>query len=1246
MRSVLARKSLVIVLTGLLAAVLPLAAHAVERIVFEENAGHEEISLAVSTPSMAVIDYRMQSLTLDEVEFGGETFTSLSLSGLALPNDEGAPNLPGFGRTIAIPVGSTPRLEVITRGTRVISGVDILPAPDIPLESSDEPLRYVKDPAIYEQDAPYPTEPIRLSDPMRMRGVDVVTVGVTPFEYNPVTRELTVYTDVSVRVSFEGGTGIFGDERLRSRHWEPILRANLVNYDQLPEVEFRTPNTRDTEYEYVIVCPDDPVYTAWADSLVAWRTYQGIDTGVVTLTETGATSASIEAWVNNAYNTWATPPAAILFLGDYVSNGGTTGITSPIYGSYCISDNIYADVDGDHLPDIVTARMTARTALELRQLVLKAIEYERDPPTNPGFYQNPIMACGWQTERWFTICTEIVYGFLANEHGKTPVREYAIYSGTPGTVWSTSENTDMLVDYFGPNGLGYIPATPAHLTDWGGNATRLNSDINSGAFILQHRDHGSTSGWGEPDYGIDDLASLTNDDHTFVFSINCLTGQFDLSGSCFAEAFHRMEHGALGLIAATQSSYSFVNDAYVFGTYDCMWPEFDPGYPSKQRETGPEDLRPAFANASGKYYLQASSWPWNTGDKEVTYYLFHMHGDAFTTLYSEVPQALTVTHDAAMTIGVPSFVVTADAGSVIALTVDGEIIGTAYGTGSPLSVPIEPQTVPGTMRVTVTKTNHYRYSSDVAIIPPSGAYCIHESETLDDDAVGGSNGNDDGLAGAGETIEFVIQLENVGVDTAYGVSAVLRSQSEYATIVDSLSGYGDIPDGATAPSQLSYVVTIDPSCPDGQSVGFEVEAFDGVDVWQSYFSVPVVAPVLSIYDVLADDSPGGGNGNGCLEAGETVGITVEVANDGSVRSPSISATLSSADPYVIVHEAGAGLPFLNAGTHAPLGDDFVVAILPGCPDYYVIDFDLTVTDGWGYSVVEAFSLMTGGGNFADDIESGEGNWTHTNATTGFIDQWHIETNRYNSAGHSWKFGGTGSNVYGNSADGVLVMPTVCVGNDAEFSFWHWLAAEEEDATWAWDGCLVEYSIDDGATWLTLTPDGGYSHLKNDNPANPLPQGTPCWSGSFSWREETFDLSAFAGESMSIRFRFASDGYVTEEGWYVDDIAFTSSGGSATSVDEPDGLPARFALGQNVPNPFNPVTVVSYAVPERAHVLIEVYSVAGRLVRTLVDGEQDPGVMSVVWDGTDDAGRRTASGVYFCRMRSERFDDAVKMVLLK
>jgi len=353
----------------------------------------------------------------------------------------------------------------------------------------------------------------------------------------------------------------------------------------------------------------------------------------------GNTATAIENFIDDAYATWAVPPVAVLLLGDYGVSGNT--VVSPIWDGYCVSDNIYADVTNNDMPDVIFARMTAQNETHLETMITKVINYETDPPTNPDFYNHPITALGWQTERWFQICSEVVGGYFMHEHGKDPVRINAIYSGTPGSVWSTATNTETVVDYFGPDGLGYIPATPAELGGWsGGNASMVNDAINNGAFILQHRDHGGETGWGEPDYGNSDINGLTNTDLCFIFSINCLTGKYNWSSECFAEKFHRYTYngensGALGLIAASEVSYSFVNDTYVWGLFDNMWPDFMPDY---QTDPAPRGLLPAFGNAAGKYFLKESNWPYNTSNKEVTYHLFHHHGCAFSTLYSEVPQ--------------------------------------------------------------------------------------------------------------------------------------------------------------------------------------------------------------------------------------------------------------------------------------------------------------------------------------------------------------------------------------------------------------------------------------------------------------------------------------------------------------------------------------------------------------------------------------------------------------------------------
>jgi hypothetical protein len=88
------------------------------------------------------------------------------------------------------------------------------------------------------------------------------------------------------------------------------------------------------------------------------------------------------------------------------------------------------------------------------------------------------------------------------------------------------------------------------------------------------------------------------------------------------------------------------------------------------------------------------------------------------------------------------------------------------------------------------------------------------------------------------------------------------------------------------------------------------------------------------------------------------------------------------------------------------------------------------------------------------------------------------------------------------------------------------------------------------------------------------------------------------------------------------------------------------LEQNRPNPFNPSTQIVYQLAENGRVTLGVYDVSGRLVRTLVDGLQPAGAYSVTWDGRDDDGRLSSTGVYFCKLTAGKFSQTRRMVLLK
>lgn len=88
------------------------------------------------------------------------------------------------------------------------------------------------------------------------------------------------------------------------------------------------------------------------------------------------------------------------------------------------------------------------------------------------------------------------------------------------------------------------------------------------------------------------------------------------------------------------------------------------------------------------------------------------------------------------------------------------------------------------------------------------------------------------------------------------------------------------------------------------------------------------------------------------------------------------------------------------------------------------------------------------------------------------------------------------------------------------------------------------------------------------------------------------------------------------------------------------------LMQNSPNPFNPRTTIRFSVAEVSLVSLSVFNIQGRKIKTLVDAIMRPGLHSIVWDATDEAGDRVASGVYHYRAEIGRYSSVKKMLVLK
>ena len=903
------------------------------------NSEPNGFSISNRNSSQLTLRHNLGAVTIEDANRAEMQGQVITLSGIYLSNVAGAPDLPSSSTFVAIPNGATASLRMVSSKTKVIENVDLIPAAVPQLDNDNSPAVYQKDASIYERNAFYPETPFQLSEVSSIRGVQVVEVGVMPFQYNPVTKELVVYTDMEMELDVEGGDGTYGDPRYRTPEWDQILQDVILNHDILSEIDYgerlrKHYENRETGCEYMIITPDNEGFIALADSIKQFRMEQGIPTEVFTVSECGGNDfTTIRSFIRNAYNSWDMPPAAVLFLGDH-NTDDTQGIVSFTmnnhpggdgYNPY-ISDHAYAVMNYSHMPEIIIGRITGRDYDEMYHMIKKDLDYERRPPTDPDFYDHPITAMGFQLERWFQLCSEVVNGFWEYELGKHPVRQNAIYQGRPGSLWSTYEHTNTVLDYFGPTGCGYIPQTMSHLTDWSATGNTVNEAINSGAFLIQHRDHGAEEVWGEPSYSIGYIKRLTNENLTYVMSNNCLTGKFDYNNpngdGCFAEAFHRHQYGALGLIAATEVSYSFVNDIYVWGAYDNMWPDFMPTYGTQHATNF---IRPAFGNAAGKYFLRQSSWT-DSGVKEITYYLFHQHGDAYMTLYSEVPQELAVEMLPVIPAGSDQYIVKADEGATICLTANGQIIGFDMATGNTQTIAITPQEVGTIVKLTITKQDYFRYEHNIQTIPTEGPYLIFDALEINDEEGNGNQAPD-----YNEACHFGLSLHNVGFSTMDNFNVTLSCSHPSVEITQDAFAFNGMNVNETQMQANAFAVHFRDNLQDQERVKFHLRMENESYAFHDSVTLTVRAPILKYKKFTLTDMEG--NEIDRLMKGTASNLTFDIENQGGSKSLEINNQLTLLAPFLNVDEAKVVIPAIDAGAtgqvtfRANVDDDAIDGII-------------------------------------------------------------------------------------------------------------------------------------------------------------------------------------------------------------------------------------------------------------------------------------------------------------------------------
>jgi len=584
--------------------------------------------------------------------------------------------------------------------------------------------------------------------------------------------------------------------------------------------------------------------------------------------------------------------------------------------------------------------------------------------------------------------------------------------------------------------------------------------VNEGAFWLQHRDHGLETGWGEPAVRNSHVYQMTNTGKLpFVMSINCLTGKFNEPSDCFAEAWMRhtsngQNAGAVGILCPTETSYSFVNDAFVWGVYDLFDGNFMPDYGPYADNTG--NWMPAFGNVAGKYFLAQSSWPYNVQDKDITYTMFTAHCDAFLRIYTQVPQEMEVTHPEVVIAGLGEITITAPQGCMISMVKENpeggwEIIAVAEATGDPQTIVFEPQVPPTEINLVVTGQNYLRYEAVMGVIPADGPYIVYDNKVIHD-----QNGNNQ--LDFGEAIDLDIRMKNVGSDAMGAFEAVLETSSEYITITNSTAQFDAMEPNATQTIANAFSFTVADNVPDNTSNHFTITVTNGDDAYVSNLSIKAYAPVFNLGGMSITEVDG--NGNGRLDAGETARLSFPIENRGHADAAATTAVMHILSPYITVEETTVEFEQLNAGeTQTAV---YAISVSEDTPTGYICDFQIEVTSGQ-YSTQNAYVAKVG--LIIEDFESG----TLGSAWT-------------NDAHFPWRV------VTEDPYEGQYCIRSGSIGNNATTTL---ILSHEAGSA---DTISFYYKVSSEGNWDKL-------HFYIDN------QEKNDWSGTVNWTKASYPVTA-------------------------------------------------------------------------------------------------------------------------------------------
>ena len=561
----------------------------------------------------------------------------------------GEPDLPTLGIPTIIGDHARMSVRIIDAQYMDFEGIEIAPFKgnfSRQIDPADVPYTYGE---CYSQDAFFPANNVGLFEPYIIRDFRGQNMIVRPFAYNPITKTLRVYYNMTVEMYKVDDNGVNTMQTNRSNvikmdpDFKSLYQRHFINY----EAAMNRYTAVDEEGDLLIICYGN--YMSAMTDFVNWKKTRGVNTTIVNASTAGSTYSAIQTYIKNQYNA-NNNLTHVLLVGDvaqipgYTYSGGGSS-----YGGK--GDNAYGQIVGNDIyNDVFVGRFSASSVAQVTTQVNRVITYERDLTTSAS---------------WLNIGQGISRKEGGSGHNNEDDYQHI-----------NNIRTDLL-NY----GYTTVYQRYANLSGYTATSAQISSDINSGVGIINYANHGQETAWGANAsgyvyYANSHVNALTNDNKLpFIFSVACLVGKYDYSsGDCFAESWMHATNGSnpTGAIGALMS---YISQPWI----PPMWAQDEcvdilvESYSSNIKHTW------GGVSVNG---LMGIFDHYSTSEQSAvgTYQAWILYGDPSLMLRTKTPQAMTVSHSGSIDATATSYTVNVTNGNGARATITNanhDILGSA-----------------------------------------------------------------------------------------------------------------------------------------------------------------------------------------------------------------------------------------------------------------------------------------------------------------------------------------------------------------------------------------------------------------------------------------------------------------------------------------------------------------------------------------------------------------------------------------